>query len=168
MKKLLLLVSLLAAGGGAAFMASQGLLPGLATESGLLRKHSLRFIECLKYKEFNEAARFHSLDDLKKHPQIPCQLERFYGVPPELMDVQDFSIDFIDFDSTGVRARVKTTTRYVLLNEGQARSMRDEKDDQNRTRKSEAILYWKKVGPEWYMDLQTTLNRGGSGGRCDR
>lgn len=168
MRKLLALVLVLGAGGGAAFLASQGLLPGVATPSAELRRKSLRFIECLKYKEFNEAARFHAFEDLKKHPEIPCQLEGFLHVPPELLDVQDFRIDSIDFDSTGARARVKTTTFFNLLNEGQVMTEVKGKETEGKTRRSESILYWKRVGPEWHMDLRTSLERGIHVGKCDR
>mgnify|MGYP001609177787 CR=1 FL=1 len=65
MKKLLFIVLLLAAGVGAAVLAQRGLLPGVGTEKVLVKKKTGRFLECLKFKEFQEAAAFHTAEDLK-------------------------------------------------------------------------------------------------------
>ena len=148
MKKLLLLAAFLGLAGGAAFLAQQGLIPGFENDSLTLKKKSFRFLECLKFKEFGEAARFHTLEELKAHPDIPKKLERFFLIPPENLDVQQIDIDFVELDSTGRRARVKTTTSVNVLNK-------------NEKRRAEAILYWKRVGDQWFLDLRTTLERGG-------
>ena len=151
MKKLLALLLVLAAGGGAAYLAREGLLPGGASARGTLKRQSWRFLECLKFKEFQGAAAFHSPEDLKKNPNIPKLLEDFFLIPPENLDIQDLRIDFVELDSTGERAKVKATTTINILN-------------RKEIRHPEVMLYWQRAGDRWYLDLRTTLERGrGSG-----
>ncbi len=147
MKKFLVLVIILGSAIGAGFLAMRGQLPGVETETGTLLKKSTRFLECLKFKEFQEAARYHSPEDLKKNKDIPKLLENFFMIPHESLDIQDVSIDFVDFDSTGQLAKVKTTTTVLVLNKKEKRNV-------------ESMLYWKKDGDLWYLDMRTTLERG--------
>ena len=150
MKKLLALIVLLGAAGGAIYLAREGKLDlpaglGGGDRSALKRK-SERFLECLKFKNFAEAASFHSAADLKATPDIPKLLEDFFLIPPESLDVQEYRIDYVELDSTGRRAKVKTISTVRILNK-------------NETRKPEIMLYWKREGGQWYMDLRTTLER---------
>jgi len=147
MKKFLILVIVLGGAIGAGFLAMRGQLPGVKTDRGDLVRKSARFLECLKFKEFGEAAAFHSPEDLKKNKDIPKLLENFFMVPHENLDIQDISIDFIEFDSTGNLAKVKTTTTVRMLNKDESRN-------------AESMLYWKKDGDQWFLDLRTTLERG--------
>ncbi|MBI4677617.1 MAG: hypothetical protein HY748_08540 [Elusimicrobia bacterium] len=149
MKKLFAIVVVLAAG-TAAFILLQGRVPGLGGDKSVLRRKSLRFLECLKFKNFAEAAAFHHPDELKSHPEIPRQLEDFFKIPPENLDIQDINVDFVEIDSTGQRARVKTVSGVHVLNT---------KED----RRPEAVLYWKKMDGQWHLDLRTTLERGPRG-----
>ncbi|MBI5242841.1 MAG: hypothetical protein HY922_04035 [Elusimicrobia bacterium] len=149
MKKLLFIVFLLGAAAGAAYLMSQGWIPGMQNDKSILKKKSFRFLECLKFKEFQEAAGFHMPEELKAHSDIPKMLENFFKIPHENLDIQDIIIDFIELDSTGYRAKVKTTSVTRILN----------RTDIHRP---EAMLYWKKVGGQWYLDLRTTLERGAS------
>lgn len=142
MKKLFAVVVVLAAG-TAAFIMFQGKLG----DKAVLRKKSLRFLECLKFKNFAEAATFHHPEELKAHPEIPRQLEDFFKIPPENLDIQDISVDFVEIDSTGLRARVKTVSGVHVLNT-------------KEERRPEAVLYWKKMDGQWCLDLRTTLERG--------
>jgi ATP-dependent exoDNAse (exonuclease V) alpha subunit len=143
MKKLILIALALAAAGGAAYyQASHG------SEKAMLRKKSARFMECLKFKEFAEAAAFHSAAEVKAHPDIPKQLENFFKIPHENLDIQETLIDYVELDSTGARAKVKTTSVVRILNR---------KDE---TQRPEAMLYWKKDKGAWVLDLRTTLERG--------
>lgn len=147
MKKLLIGAVLFVGAGGAGFLAHKGMLPGVPSDRGELRSKSMRFMECLKFKEFQEASRFHSPEDLKANPNIPKLLEDFFLIPPENLDVQEVEVDFIELDSTGHLAKVKTTSKVNILNK-------------KETRHPEAMLYWKRVGDKWYLDLRTTLERG--------
>ncbi|MBI5209609.1 MAG: hypothetical protein HY927_06495 [Elusimicrobia bacterium] len=150
MKRLFAIVVVLAAGTGAAFLMSEGYVPGWPSDKAAIRQKSVRFLECLKFKNFEEAAVFHTPAELKDHPNIPKQLESFFKIPHENLDIQDINIDFMEFDSTGARAKVKTTTGVHVLNS---------KED----RRVEAMIYWKKVDGQWFMDLRTTLERGAGG-----
>lgn len=147
MRKLFALVFLLALAGGGGYALMQGWVPGMSSDKHVLRRKSYRFLECLKFKEFVEAAAFHAPEELKKHPNIPKQLENFFKIPHETLDIQDIRIDFIEFDSTRQRAKVKTTTVVNILNK-------------KETQRPEAMLYWKRVGDRWHLDLRTTLDRG--------
>ena len=149
MKKLLLVVVLAALGGGAVYMAREGMIPnvpGIGSDRAVLKRQSYRFLECLKFKDFKAAAAFHSPEDLKANPNIPKLLEDFFLIPPESLDIQDIALDFIDFDSSGNRAKVKTTTTVNILNK-------------KETQKPEIMLYWNRQGLKWYLDLRTTLER---------
>jgi hypothetical protein len=153
MKKLLALVLLLAAAGSAAYLASQGKLPGYENDKSLLTKKSARFMECLKFKEFVEAANFHAADEVKSHPDISVKLENFFKIPHENLDIQSTAIDFVELDSTGRRAKVKTTSVIRILNRN------------NEIQRPEAMLYWRKgQDGQWVLDLRTTLERGVSAG----
>ncbi|MBI5596265.1 MAG: hypothetical protein HY928_09290 [Elusimicrobia bacterium] len=149
MKKLLALVIFVAAAAGAGFLALNGNIPGieLGGDQRLLRQKSLRFMECLKFKEFREAAAFHHALDLKERPDIPKMLEDFFLIPPENLDVREVRVDFVELDSTKTRAKVKVTSTVNILNK-------------KETRDPEAMLYWKRVEGQWYLDLRTTLERG--------
>jgi len=150
MKKLFALVVLLAAAGSAAYLASQGKLPGYENDKSVLTKKSTRFMECLKFKEFAEAAAFHAPEELKAHPDIPKQLENFFKLPHETLDIQTTAVDFVELDSTGKRAKVKTTSVIRILNRN------------GEIQRPEAMLYWKKAADnQWFLDLRTTLERGG-------
>jgi hypothetical protein len=149
MKKLLALVLLLAAAGTAGYLASQGKLPGYENDKSVLTKKSARFMECLKFKEFAEAAGFHAPDEVKAHPDIPKMLENFFKIPHENLDIQSSTVDFIELDSTGKRAKVKTTSVIRILNRS------------NEIQRPEAMLYWRKAQDgRWFLDLRTTLERG--------
>ncbi len=149
MKKLLFVILVVALGAGAAYLAREGMipsLPGAGSDRAVLRKQSYRFLECLKFKDFKGAAAFHSPEDLKTNPNLPKLLEDFFLIPPESLDIQDIALDFIDFDSSGDRAKVKTTTTVNILNK-------------KETQKPEIMLYWRRQGLKWYLDLRTTLER---------
>lgn len=147
MKKLLGILVLLAAGGGFGLAVVNGYVPGLGGHRAQLTAKSRRFMECLKFKEFKEAAAFHHPQDLKENPNIPKLLEDFFLIPPENLDVREVRVDYVELDSTGVRAKVKVTSTVEVLNK-------------KETRDPEAMLYWRLDGGTWYLDLRTTLERG--------
>ncbi|MBI4424189.1 MAG: hypothetical protein HY554_10705 [Elusimicrobia bacterium] len=150
MRKLLALLFLVGLGAGGVYLVREGqvdLPAGLGSKAtGDLKRKSFRFLECLKFKDFKCASLFHTTEDLKANPEIPKLLEDFFLIPPESLDVQDIVIDFVEFDSTDSRAKVKVTTTVNILNK-------------KETRKPEVMLYWKRVGEAWYLDLRTTLER---------
>lgn len=147
MKKLLALVLLGAAAGGFGLAVYNGYVPGLGGHRAELIMKSRRFMECLKFKEFKEAAAFHHPRDLKERPDIPKLLEDFFLIPPENLDVREVRVDYVEFDTTGRLAKVKVTSTVEVLNK-------------KETRDPEAMLYWKLEDGRWYLDLRTTLERG--------
>lgn len=147
MKKLIAILALLAAGGAFGLAVLNGYVPGLGGHRAQLTAKSRRFMECLKFKEFKEAASFHHPDDLKARPDIPKLLEDFFLIPPENLDIRDVRVDYVELDSTRVRAKVKVTSNVEILN-------------QKTTKDPEAMLYWRLEGEVWYLDLRTTLERG--------
>lgn len=147
MKKLLALLALLAAAGAFGVAALNGYVPGVGGHRGELTRKSRRFMECLKFKEFQEAAAFHSPEDLKARGDIPKLLEDFFLIPPENLDVKQVRVDYVELDSTGRRAKVKVTSTVEVLNK-------------KETRDPEAMLYWRLDGDVWHLDLRTTLERG--------
>lgn len=147
MKKLLATLVLLAAAGGFGLAVMNGYVPGLGGHRARLTAKSRRFMECLKFKEFKEAAAFHHPQDLKENPNIPKLLEDFFLIPPENLDVREVRVDYVELDSTGVRAKVKVTSTVEVLNK-------------KETRDPEAMLYWRLADGVWYLDLRTTLERG--------
>ncbi|MDD5630076.1 MAG: hypothetical protein PHU21_13490 [Elusimicrobia bacterium] len=151
MKKLLFAVLLLAVAAGTGYLMHEGVVPGWQSDRALIKSKSLRFLECLKFKAFEEAAAFHAPADRQARPDLPKLLEDFFKIPPENLDIQDLNVDFIEFDSTGQRAKAKTTCGVRILN------TKEEK-------RPEAVLYWKKADGTWYLDLRTTLERGSSAG----
>lgn len=147
MKKLLALLVLAGSGAGFGLAVMNGYVPGLGGPKAVLTAKSRRFMECLKFKEFKEAAAFHSPQDLKERPDIPKLLEDFFLIPPENLDVRDVRVDYVELDSTGRRAKVKVTSTIEILN-------------QKQTKDPEAMLYWRLDGDVWHLDLRTTLERG--------
>ena len=149
MKKLLFVIFVFGLGIGAAYLAREGMIPNLpggGSDRAVLKKQSYRFLECLKFKDFRGAAAFHSPEDLKANPNLPKLLEDFFMIPPESLDIQDIAVDFVDLDSSGNRAKVKTTRTVNILNK-------------KETQKPEIMLYWRRQGLKWYLDLRTTLER---------
>ncbi|MBI3298956.1 MAG: hypothetical protein HYZ75_12370 [Elusimicrobia bacterium] len=147
MKKLIAFLVLAGSGAGFFLAASNGYVPGVGGHKAVLIVKSRRFMECLKFKEFKEAARFHHPQDLKERPDIPKMLEDFFLIPPENLDVKDVRVDYVELDSTRVRAKVRVTSTVEVLN-------------RKETRDPEAMLYWRLENGEWYLDLRTTLERG--------
>ena len=147
MKKLLALLVLAGSAAGFGLAVVNGYVPGLGGDKAALTRQSRRFMECLKFKEFKEAAAFHHPQDLKENPNIPKLLEDFFLIPPENLDVKDVRVDYVELDSTGVRAKVKVTSTVEILNK-------------KETRDPEAMLYWRLDGGVWYLDLRTSLERG--------
>jgi hypothetical protein len=104
---------------------------------------SLAFMEDIKFKDFNKAASYHSPEDREK-VDIPKLMERLFKIKPELLDVMEYSILESTLDSTGTRGRVKMKAKVNVLNSGKIKN-------------PEFILYYKKDGNEWFMELESSL-----------
>jgi len=159
MKKFALIVLALVLVGGLAFavITPWGLRLGgnfLAYNAvqAALAKHGARFLECIQYKNFDEAAGFHSKDDRKK-ANIPQLIERLFKVKPEFLDIRRIDVTRVTVDSAGSRARTYFRANVELLN-----SLQNPKEQKERKERDvEGILYWKKQDGEWRLDLQSSL-----------
>lgn len=149
MKKILLLFLVLAAVAvGVLVITSRntgmGVVSGSSADRQYLEKQSLRFLEDLKFKDFQKAASYHSAED-RKTVNIPALIERMFAVKPETLDIMRYEVQKIDIDSTGLRARVKTKTVFKVLNA-------------NEIREPEILLYWFKDPTEgWVMELESSI-----------
>ncbi len=143
-KVLLILILILLLGGGA-YAVFTGMTPMYQNDAHLLKKKSERFWECVKFKEFGEAAQFHHPDE-QKQANIPDLIENLFKVPPEQLDIQEVYVKFAEIDSSGVLGKTKTQTTVHVLNA-------------NKTKNPEVMLYWKKLKGQWYLKLRSTLVR---------
>lgn len=143
--KILLLLLLLLVGGLAAYLVLGGKTPLYRSERHLLKAKTARFFECIKFKEFGEAAAFHDAADQKK-ADIPRLIEDLFRVPPEQLDIREITVVFAEIDSTGILAKTKTRCIVHLLNS-------------KEVRKPEVILYWRKQSGKWYLKLESSLKK---------
>ncbi len=104
---------------------------------------SLAFMEDIKFKDFNKAASYHSPED-QEEVDIPKLMERLFKIKPELLDVMEYTILDSTLDSTGTRGRVKMKAKVNVLNSGKIKN-------------PEFILYYKKEGEAWFMELESSL-----------
>ena len=102
-----------------------------------------RFLECLKFKEFDEAASFHAPDEADD-VDVAELIWRVFKVKHEQLDIQSWEEPIIEIDSTGRLAVTKTKTRVKVLNAEQTRDV-------------EVNFYWKKRGDAWHMYLRSSL-----------
>ena len=102
-----------------------------------------RFLECLKFKEFEEAGMFHSPDEADK-ADIPNLIWEMFKIKHEQLDIQSWEEPIIEIDSTGQLAVTKTRTKVKVLNS-------------NEIRDTEINFYWKKREGKWYMYLRSSL-----------
>jgi hypothetical protein len=149
MKKILVLFLILAGiAVGALVLSSRntgmGVITGSSKDVKFLETQSLKFLEDLKFKDFQKAASYHSAED-RKTVNIPALIERMFAVKPETLDIMRYEVQKVEIDSSGLRARVKTKTVFKVLNA-------------NDIREPEIMLYWFKDPTEgWVMELESSL-----------
>lgn len=155
MRKSLLLFILLALGGlGAYFFVTPGGLNvagfqlALNSDKQAVYDRTRNFLEDIKFKDFQRAATYHTPEE-QRQVDIPRLIEEKFAVKPEFLDIRQYDVTDVEIDSTRVRARVKTTTNFKVLN---TKEVRD----------AEIIFYWKKIGGQWYMQLRSSLEHGGA------
>lgn len=128
-----------------------GLLVGL-TNSGLklfgrslwtanediaqLEELARSFLEDLQYKDFAEAAKYHTFLDQDK-VDIPKLIQQLFAVKPETLNIRDFDITRVTVDPDGRRARTFFRANLEFLNTAEG-------DKPNREKMVEGILYWHK------------------------
>lgn len=150
MKKVLLLFVLLAGLAFGAFVLSgrarggEVRFTGSSADRGQLEQYALKFMEDLRFKDFQHAASYHSVEDRKK-VNIPQMIERWFQVKPETLDIMRYEVQKVDIDSTGNRGRVKIKTVLKILNA-------------NEIKEPEIMLYFFKDPAEgWVMELESSL-----------
>jgi len=121
---------------------SQG--TGSRQDRAKLEEMSLKFLEDLRFKDFQHAASYHSTEDRKK-VNIPQKIEQWFMVKPEQLDIMRYEVMRTDVDSTGLRGRVKVKTVIKILNTSEIKE-------------PEMMLYWFKDPTEgWIMELESSL-----------
>lgn len=150
MKKILLLFILLAGIAVGALIISgrasggEGNGTGSSADRNQISQISLKFMEDLRFKDFQHAASYHSTEDRKK-VNIPQLIEQWFAVKPETLDIMRYEIQRVDIDSTGKRGRVKLKTVIKILNA-------------NEIKEPEMMLYFFKDPAEgWIMELESSL-----------
>ncbi len=150
MKKILILFVLLAGlAVGALIISGRAgggdvLGTGSAADRNQLSQIALKFMEDLRFKDFQHAASYHSAEDRKK-VNIPQLIEQWFAVKPETLDIMRYEIQKVDIDSTGKRGRVKVKTVIKILNA-------------NEIKEPEMMLYFFKDPAEgWIMELESSL-----------
>jgi len=117
---------------------------GSSSDRSQLEQYALKFMEDLRFKDFQHAASYHSVEDRKK-VNIPQMIERWFAVKPETLDIMRYEVQKIDIDSTGKRGRVKVKTVLKILNA-------------NEIKEPEIMLYFFKDPAEgWIMELESSL-----------
>jgi len=124
-------------------ISSLNMLTFLSKDVSIVQKFALSFFEDLKFKDFDSAAKYHSLKDQKK-VNIPKLIEKLFKVKPEFLDIMEYKILEISLDSSKKRARVKMKAKVNILNSGKIKN-------------PEVILYFHKKDEKWYMELESSL-----------
>ena len=148
MKKLLILFAFLFLGAGAMMLLPRFVaVPALpmSGDRAHLEQQSLKFMEDLRFKDFQHAASYHSTEDRKK-VNIPALIEQMFHVKPEMLDIMRYRVLDVAIDSTGRRGRVKLKAVCKILNA-------------NQIQEPEILLYWFKDPTEgWIMELESSLH----------
>lgn len=112
---------------------------------GQLRRMATSFLEDIQFKDFKAAASFHA-PAVRDSVDIPYLIERLFKVKPELLDIMDYDVAFVDLDSSGRRARVKMRVKVKFLGN-------------ERIAERELMLYFYRDSREspWYMKLEDSL-----------
>jgi hypothetical protein len=149
---LLALALIVVAGGylGAAHL-SGGAFPTpmvpVGGDRGELRRLAASFWEDIQFKDFKSAARYHS-EANQGAVDIPYLIERIFMLKPELLDVMEIEVVFVDIDSTGDRGRVRTRLKCKNL-------------AINNIFEKELMLYFRRADAQspWTMELESSLRQ---------
>jgi hypothetical protein len=148
MKKLLIVFAILLVGAGALMLLPKFVAVPALPKSGdraHLEQQSMKFMEDLRFKDFQHAASYHSTEDRKK-VNIPAMIENTFHVKPEQLDIMRYRVLDVAIDSTGRRGRVKVKSVTKVLNV-------------NDIQEPELLLYWFKDPTEgWVMELESSLH----------
>lgn len=105
-------------------------------ELALLEDLASRFLTDLKFKDFEQAAKYHTVLEQAK-VDIPVLIERLFQVKPEFLNIRDFQVVRVELDPDGKRARTIFKSNVEFLNTAEG-------DNPNKEKQVEGILYWHK------------------------
>ena len=116
-------------------------------QEALVRGLAISFWEDIQFKDFDHAASYHA-EEIQDQVDIPYLIERLFSIKPEMLDVMSYEIVFVDIDSTGLRARVKTRLKVKDL-------------VHQKIREQEIILYFQHESTDepWHMVLESSLRQ---------
>lgn len=118
-----------------------------------MRRKVLSFWEDIQFKDFDGATRYHA-PEARRTVDIRYLIERTFGVKPELIDIKEYEVMWVDMDSTGLRARVRTRTKAQILN-------------REKIETAEVMFYFTRddLDSPWYMNFETSLRNPEKGGQ---
>lgn len=123
------------------------------SDRALIRDRSLKFMEDVKFKDFEKASTYH-LPETQKKRDIPKLLHRAFRVRHEVLDIHTYKPVFVELDSSGLRGRVKLMIWYKVLGDQSVTK------SERSSRKTEMILYWfKQADGAWAMELESSLRK---------
>ena len=121
MKKVLIFAVVLSVLGGLYVGAAHitgGLLPvpffSVGGDRGQLRRIAMLFLQDLQFKDYAQAASYHSKAD-QELVDIPYLIQKLFQIRPEALDLMDYEVVKVDLDDGGNRARVKVRMKAKLL-----------------------------------------------------
>ncbi len=113
-------------------------------DAAYLEQRTLDFLEDIRFKDFDQAASYHSVED-RKTVKVADLIERIFMIKPEFLDILRYEILSVELDRSGTRGRVKTRTVVKVLNTGEIRE-------------PEILFYWHKEPRDgWVMKLESSL-----------
>ena len=122
-----------------------GVTVSTSADASYLEQRTLDFLEDIRFKDFEKAASYHSVED-RKTVRIPELIERIFAIKPEFLDILRYEILAVELDRSGTRGRVKTRTVVKVLNSGEIRE-------------PEILFYWMKDPRDgWVMKLESSLH----------
>ena len=121
-----------------------GVAVSTSPDKALLEQRTLDFLEDIRFKDFDQAASYHSVED-RKTVKVPELIERIFAIKPEFLDIVRYEVLAVELDRSQTRGRVKTRTVVKILNTGEIRE-------------PEVIFYWHKDPRDgWVMKLESSL-----------
>ncbi|MDA0712629.1 MAG: hypothetical protein O2897_01405 [bacterium] len=150
MKWLFGLIVIVALGVGGYFATaylSGGALPTLGLvmggERGEVRNVVMKFWEDLKFDDAKSATAL-MVPSANDPSLVGVFLSNVFSMPPESLDIVSYNVDAVEIDSTGHRARVKSS---IVAND-----LRKKTPIQ-----TEAMLFLRKVEEAWLLDLSSSF-----------
>lgn len=150
MKWLLALFVIVALGVGGYFAAayiSGGALPTLGLvmggERGEVRSVVLKFWEDLKFDDAKSATAL-MVPTANDSELVGVFLNHVFNMPPQSLDIVSYAVDSVEIDSTGLRARAKSS---IVANDL----------SKKLPIKTEAMLFLRKVDAVWFLDLSSSF-----------